>query len=172
MAFKDKQKADAYYRKWREQNKQKVLGYKLAWYYRNHERAKESAKLSRQRKLAADPSLRKLWTVQTKQHFQRARIECFAAYGNQCACCGESRHEFLSIDHIGGGGTKARQSGFPAGVRLYARLRKLGWPIEYRLLCHNCNQAYGFHGFCPHSRERFMTVPTLSDMDLATVIGL
>ena len=40
---------------------------------------------------------------------QRLRLEILIHYGGpvpKCACCGESHIEFLSIDHIGGGGKK------------------------------------------------------------------
>jgi len=83
---------------------------------------------------------------------RKIREEMIAAYGSACACCGESRFEFLAIDHVYGGGYKERKR-FP-GPTLYRHLRKRGWPKDgYRLLCHNCNMSSGFHGFCPHETE-------------------
>ena len=32
------------------------------------------------------------------------RQKVFDIYGNKCACCGEDTYEFLSLDHIDGGG--------------------------------------------------------------------
>lgn len=71
-----------------------------------------------------------------------------------CACCGESRREFLSIDHINGDGKEKRKKGEQTGWSLLNKFRLSGWPVElkkeYRILCHNCNQAYGQFGYCPH----------------------
>jgi len=72
-------------------------------------------------------------------------------YGNKCACCGEEQPEFLSIDHIGGGGNAHRKSiGDRARVNFYLWLQKEGYPKGFRALCMNCNTSLGFHGYCPH----------------------
>src|SRR6266542_6542283 len=45
-----------------------------------------------------------------QQQRQRAiRIEAYKRYGPGCKCCGEVRLEFLTIDHIGGGGGDHRR---------------------------------------------------------------
>ncbi len=64
-----------------------------------------------------------------------------AAYGGRCAECGESRPECLQIDHVDSDGVYQARHGVPrAGPRLYARLRRQGWPRDkYQLLCANCN---------------------------------
>lgn len=79
------------------------------------------------------------------------RLACIKHYGNVCACCGESEYEFLSIDHIGGGGTQHRKTGVSKICRW---LIKNKFPQGFRILCHNCNQAIGFHGSCPHAKQR------------------
>lgn len=81
---------------------------------------------------------------------QRTRKECLAHYGGKCACCGETESAFLGIDHINGGGGKHRKSLGHWGVNFYAWLRREGWPDGYQVLCHNCNQAKGYYGVCPH----------------------
>jgi len=82
----------------------------------------------------------------------QARLEMIAAYGGQCQCCGESVPEFLTIDHINGGGKKHRRR--MAGTwGVIRELKRLGWPkVGYRLLCWNCNCAIGAFGVCPHQR--------------------
>lgn len=81
--------------------------------------------------------------------------ECMAAYGGKCSCCGENTLEFLSIDHVKGGGTRIRKSGLSGGGHTYRMLKKQGWPQEdYRVLCHNCNQSLGIYGYCPHQAEK------------------
>ena len=88
---------------------------------------------------------------------QKLKLEVFEAYGGiKCQCCGESHVEFLSIDHIAGGGRAHRKEVFgkPDGGNLFAWLKRNGYPEGYRVLCMNCNCAYGFQGYCPHTVSR------------------
>ncbi len=89
------------------------------------------------------------------EYNKQLRLDIFSAYGGCCQCCGETKVEFLCIDHIKGGGHKMRTFfGEPSGIKLYAKLRKLGYPKnDYRVLCHNCNQSNGSYGYCPHTRQ-------------------
>ena len=73
---------------------------------------------------------------------------------NYCDCCGEKHIEFLSIDHIGGGGSKHRKTIKKEGSSLYGWLIKNNFPDGYRILCMNCNVSYGHTGTCPHLLER------------------
>jgi hypothetical protein len=82
------------------------------------------------------------------------RKEVLARYGDKCSCCGEDKREFLAIDHIGGGGNKHRaKMGIESGTSTYLWLRRNNFPSGFRVLCHNCNIALGFYGYCPHQRE-------------------
>ena len=86
----------------------------------------------------------------------RLKREVFEAYGGcRCACCGETTFEFLSIDHVDGGGTRHRKTlGEKSSRTLYLWLRRNNFPPGYRVLCFNCNCSRGFNGYCPHERER------------------
>ena len=86
---------------------------------------------------------------------RRLRLKVLAAYGNSCACCGESRYEFLAIDHINGGGRKHRQEAGNSRA-VYKFLADNDYPEGFRVLCHNCNLSIGFYGFCPHKSERIL----------------
>jgi hypothetical protein len=82
------------------------------------------------------------------------RLEVLQHYSGkeipECACCGVHILEFLSIDHIKGGGSKHKKT-----VRhVYLWLRKKGFPKGFRVLCHNCNQSLGAYGYCPHDRVK------------------
>lgn len=85
--------------------------------------------------------------------------EVLSHYSNgdspQCSCCKESIIEFLSIDHIGGGGKthRADVSGGSGGINFYRWLKKNAFPTGYQVLCHNCNQAIGAFGSCPHQHN-------------------
>lgn len=64
----------------------------------------------------------------------------------RCACCGETILEFLSLDHIHGGGNKHKRE-----VRhVYIWIVRHNFPEGFRVLCHNCNQSLGAYGYCPH----------------------
>ena len=81
---------------------------------------------------------------------QDKRAQVFAHYGDTCACCGETRREFLTIDHIEGNGTRHRRA---VGDNTAAWLVKNNFPPEYRILCANCNFSLGVLGYCPHDYE-------------------
>jgi hypothetical protein len=84
---------------------------------------------------------------------RRRRDMVIAHYGGKCACCGESRREFLAIDHVHGGGMKHRtEIGGGGGATMVEWIIKHNFPDRFRVLCHNCNQAIGYYGACPHAR--------------------
>lgn len=80
------------------------------------------------------------------------RTSILAAYGNKCACCGETTPEFLALDHINNDGAEDRKKVGLAGGAFYSHVLKLGCPPTFRLLCHNCNSSRGYYGYCPHER--------------------
>jgi hypothetical protein len=89
---------------------------------------------------------------------QTRRLQVLIHYGGdppKCACppCGEDKIEFLSIDHIHGGGNKhMRKLGLKGGVNFHTWLIKNNYPEGYQVLCMNCNHAKGHYGICPHQR--------------------
>lgn len=87
-----------------------------------------------------------------KKEARNLRIQVREHYGGVCACCGEGRAEFLTIDHIGerGVGTRHRKR---VGC-VYRWLRMYGYPDGFRVMCYNCNLSAGFFGECPHVGER------------------
>ena len=77
-----------------------------------------------------------------------AKSQGIVAYGGRCACCGEARLEFLTLDHIGG---RADERYRITGQKAWAHLKARGWPKDnFQLLCFNCNCAKGIYGRCPH----------------------
>jgi hypothetical protein len=91
----------------------------------------------------------------TKRWHLKLRQEAFNAYGGpQCACCGILIDEFLTIDHINGGGNRQKEELGGGGVKLYAWLKRMGYPPGFQVLCMNCNFAKGKYGQCPHERVR------------------
>lgn len=82
----------------------------------------------------------------------------------KCSCvgCCETHTEFLTIDHIDGGGGEHRRelSGpgskdkrSPGGLAFYYWLRRNKYPGGFRVLCWNCNCSRGLYGYCPHEKQ-------------------
>lgn len=85
------------------------------------------------------------------------RMQMVSAYGGGCTCCGESRYEFLTLEHVGGGGNAERmlygggRNSGSGGMRILYRLRREGWPKgKYTVYCANCNMATKYGSVCPH----------------------
>jgi hypothetical protein len=73
----------------------------------------------------------------------------------ECSClgCKEDVFEFLTIDHINGGGGRHRAE-VGSGNRFYRWLIKNGFPEGFRTLCYNCNNGIRITGdVCPHERQ-------------------
>ena len=81
--------------------------------------------------------------------------EVIDGYGGKCACCGETRREFLTIDHIDGSGREhKREIGF-SGLQFYRWLRRNNYPEGFQVLCFNCNCGKSNYSVCPHDKEIF-----------------
>jgi len=90
------------------------------------------------------------WNSRRRELRKELREKVLIHYGGnppKCACCGESKIEFLAIDHVNGGGRKHSAS---INGHLCEWLRLHAYPAGFRVLCHNCNQAMGIYGYCPH----------------------
>lgn len=128
------------------------------------ERRRQKARERQRERYHADPARREYLTAWNKDNAAKRRewgrkarrdlrLKALDAYGGRCACCGERRYEFMAIDHVDGGGSAHRKSLREQGVGPEGFLRWLersGYPQGFRLLCHNCNSAYGYYGECPH----------------------
>lgn len=88
-------------------------------------------------------------TILRRRALKREVVE---AYGGECACCGEYRLFFLTIDHVHGDGAQKRRTvDTKSTTTMHYRLRREGYPPEYQVLCYNCNCAKGIHSVCPCS---------------------
>lgn len=96
---------------------------------------------------------KKLQTERSREYHIRLKQKIIKAYGGKCRCCGETMFEFLSVDHVNGGGSLHRKR---LKIRNFYRwLLKHNFPKRgFRLLCFNCNLSIGFYGSCPHRRRK------------------
>lgn len=90
--------------------------------------------------------------INTRNRALRVKVlSRYSGGGNpKCACCGVTNLEFLSLDHINGGGRQHRKT---VKIRWWEWLRKNKYPEGFRVLCHNCNQSIGIYGYCPHQTD-------------------
>lgn len=93
-----------------------------------------------------DPQKKNLAEKIRQQRDRMAALMHYSGGDPACACCGERAREFLAIDHIAG---HRLQKGHH-GSGLHRWLRIQGYPVGFRVLCHNCNQSIAWYGYCPH----------------------
>jgi len=93
----------------------------------------------------------------SKERYQTKRNKVLQHYTKgemKCACCGESKVEFLSIDHIHENGAEHRRNDPSARHGLYNWLITNEYPEGFQVLCMNCNMAKSIYGVCPHQKEK------------------
>jgi len=92
-----------------------------------------------------------------RQYRLLTRYEVVQRYGGKCVCCGESRFEFLTIDHKYGGGCKHRKELKVTSITFFLWLLRNNCPTDdYQLLCYNCNCAKLDDQVCPHKLPPFI----------------
>lgn len=94
----------------------------------------------------------RLWKT-AKRKSDRDTI--YKAYGNKCACCGETNPKFFTIDHVNNDGHIERKSGkYTNGSMFYRQIVKDRFPPNYQILCYNCNLGRARNGgICPHQED-------------------
>ena len=88
-----------------------------------------------------------------RKWFSGLKNGVFDHYGRVCACCGEDSLEFLTVDHIQGGGRKHRKELGDKSYSIYKWLKENNYPDTFRILCMNCNFSFGQFGYCPHNKK-------------------
>jgi hypothetical protein len=118
----------------------------------------KSCSSCREKERLRDDANREEVRAKGQKIYQEVKREVFSHYGSKCACCGEARLEFLSIDHIDGNGAEHRRMIGSGGRNFYYWLRDNGYPEGYRAMCHNCNFALDHYGYCPHNNGLTQTI--------------
>lgn len=121
-------------RRWRKRNPEKQRAASLKWRKENPEKALQSRRAS----------------------YLKFKKQVFDAYGNRCACCGESNLKFLTLDHVQNQGATHRRSLKQGTYYVFKSVIEAGFPKDlYRLLCWNCNCGRAMNGgVCPHEESR------------------
>ena len=102
-----------------------------------------------------NPEFLAVLRVQGAESKARRKLDVIKGYGGKCACCGENKMEFLTLDHINNDGAEhRRKTGIRTGGQTWAYARREGYPSIFQLLCWNCNSSKGAWGYCPHEFEK------------------
>lgn len=177
MSSKNPEIRRASQRVWRAKNAEKVAAYQKEWHTKNREHLQAQGRRWRSENREILLPKKRAWgmadlqknpakyrafyqrdrvkiLLKAKQRQQNQRRLCIEHYGGWiCTCCGETTPEFLTIDHIKGGGTAERKR---SGEQrhLYLRLIAAKFPPGFQVLCYNCNCSKGAYGQCPHQRAQ------------------
>lgn len=150
-----------------QKNPAERAAYWAKYYAENKDRLIKAASVRQAAKDAANPEAkrercrreRQLNPEHVRNRAKKSRIKikvlAIQAYGGQCACCGEKELEFLSIDHINGGGRQHKKTIGGGSGDLYRFVRLNGFPPGFQVLCLNCNLSKHIGGgVCAHKRTQ------------------
>ena len=137
-----------YYQENKELYQEHIKEHKKEYWRRNKKQIQE-------RRREYNKKYRKINKEKNQEYLKNYRLivkkRILEHYGVKCTCCGETRIEFLTIDHINGGGNKHRKE-IGGGSKIYNWLIKNNFPEGFQVLCFNCNCAKSFSGYCPHKK--------------------
>lgn len=148
--------------KWNKSEKGKA--YNKQYYLENKERLNKLSAESHRKNSEYMDTYNKIYYQNNKEQLVRyqrqlrasdnnpnlkLREEFLEMYGGKCFCCGEIIPAFLALDHIKGVNRRiiGKYASYKDAVTNYD-------PSEYRILCHNCNQATKGGNICPHQIVR------------------
>lgn len=120
------------------------------WFQNNKERRKKYIKQWSAKNVKLNRGYQKKYRMKLRQ----LAIAHYSNNKNTCSCCRENHWEFLSLDHIDGGGAEHRRLlKVRGGHNFYQWLKTNNYPKGYRVLCMNCNMSWGSWGYCPHESQ-------------------
>jgi len=156
-----KKKAHEYYLKNRTRLLEKQKRYYLthtseqrAWWKSNPDKVRAQ---HQRHYLKYRETIRATDNQEKKERRRICKQRAIEHYDSRCACCGETKIEFLTIDHINGGGKRHKKTF--NGRTISEWLCDNNFPDGFRLLCMNCNFAFGQFGYCPHNRSIVDSTP-------------
>ena len=126
----------------------------LLYYHRHPARVKETIKRSRAKRPEYYREQKRRNQTRRRDRIKQLVLSHYSNGILKCVCCGETERDFLTLDHINGGGGQHRVAIFgdrwSAGARFYSWLGMNHFPPGFQLLCMNCNFSKGKHGQCAH----------------------
>jgi len=135
------------------------------WYQRN----KDAVKLRTKKYKNEHPELYREYGRKRDLRLKKTVFQYYSEGTMKCACCGETTFSLLTLDHINNDGAEhRRQLNVGGGLTFYRRLKKLGYPPGYQVLCWNCNSGKAINnGVCPH-KELIKQSDTMDYINIKT----
>lgn len=92
-------------------------------------------------------------TARMRKAYQRLMVLEYYSDGTlRCNCCKISNYEFLTIDHVNGGGHKHRREINHGHLEIWLIMNN--FPDGFQVLCSNCNTGRAKNGgICPHQNR-------------------
>lgn len=92
--------------------------------------------------------------IRVLRAYREDKMKVLSHYTNGslvCNCCGEKVIQFLTVDHINGGGSHhVKRMG---ASNIYSWLIKHDFPKGFQILCMNCNFGKYTSKICPHKLQ-------------------
>lgn len=85
-----------------------------------------------------------------KEYGRKLKEDVYAAYGNACACCGETYVPYLTLDRVNNDGAEHRKKLRGGWYAMLGELRRLRYPDWIQILCGNCHLAKTREEPCKH----------------------
>lgn len=155
------QKKKEFQRQYYINNREKFFRYQKEYRRRSEitpltpEQIKQRRKIQRKHyyaKRSKNKEYTRAHTVRCKEYRRKLKMRILEAYGCVCVCCGETMSEFLTPDHINGGGSAHLRRRGVQGI--YLDIIREGFPRDkYQILCMNCNWGKSVYGECPHGHK-------------------
>src|SRR3990167_9986285 len=130
-------------------NKQKLRSYNrlkendpgwVEWLQKRRDKHRATSREWSRKKRLNNPETLIERQLRHKKHQRKLKITVLNGYGGKCECCGINEIEFLTIDHIKGGG-RDHVKELGGQPKFYPWLIKNDFPKGFRVLCMNCNFA-------------------------------
>ena len=167
---KDKAKVSAYNKDYWLKNRDRLAEKNRAkvrkWQKENKPKRNETQRNNTKKQRERDGTSKNAQVNRRRR--RRLKQAIVAHYGGACVCCGEHELDFMSVDHINGGGTEHRRT-LRGGGRFYKWLMDQNFPDGYQILCFNCNYSKYLGGVCAHKRnlaaDEDLPLPSLLDIE-------
>lgn len=138
-----------YQARWREKNRENIRKYQLKYCH------SKAGVLARERYRKEHYDKIRAGRLRYRLKLKEQVFTHYAGNPPKCQCCGEKERGFLTVDHINGGGQKAREISHSSTYMLRDIIRD-NFPLSFQILCFNCNcgreHAGGKDKICPHKQ--------------------
>ena len=141
--IKNQDKINTRRKLWREKNHQLYRIWELKYYQKNKERINARRRVYEQKNKERINARRRVYWGKWSKIWRAKVVAHYSNNTNKCMKCGISVAEFLTIDHINGGGREHRKQ---HRGQICRWLISHNFPSGYQILCFNCNCVKGFFG--------------------------